>query len=205
MAIIKVYGAEASPATRRVATVLHELRVPIKLIKVDMGGGEHKSSAFMKKQPFGQIPYIDDNGFILYESRAICRYMAAKHPASGLIPAEPKANALFEQAAAVEFTHFELSASILGGEMWKLKFLEMAPDQALMDTQLEILDKEFDAYDAILAKQRYVAGDKVTGADLFYLPFAVLIGHAGSDIMTRKSAQYQIEQRQAGVGQYYWR
>ncbi|KAF8147105.1 hypothetical protein K438DRAFT_1989961 [Mycena galopus ATCC 62051] len=62
------------------------------------------SSKFQKYQPFGQIPYIacsifrgpDDEGFILYESRAICRYIAAKYPASGLILSDPKAHALFE-------------------------------------------------------------------------------------------------------------
>ncbi|KAJ6548662.1 thioredoxin-like protein [Mycena capillaripes] len=184
MAILKLYGGKIAACTRRVATVLHELQVPFELIEVDMMGGEHKSPAFMKNQPFGQIPYIDDNGFILYETRAICRYIAAKYPASGLIPTEPKANALFEQAAAVEITNFDPSASIVAIEM---KFLGMAPDQALVEKQLEILDKKLDAYDVILAKQRYVAGDKLTVADFFHLPYAPLVGHTGSDIMTRKS------------------
>jgi glutathione S-transferase len=55
----------------------------------------------------------------LYETRAICRYIAAKYPASGLIPTEPKANALFEQAAAVELTNFDPSAGAVAIEMFK--------------------------------------------------------------------------------------
>ncbi|KAJ6592445.1 hypothetical protein B0H19DRAFT_1224421 [Mycena capillaripes] len=133
-------------------------------------GGEHKSPAFTKNQPFGQIPYIcgrdkDDNGCILYETRAICRYIAAKYPASGLIPAEPKATRSLSRP--------------------QRKFLGVAPDQALVDAQLEILDKKLDAYDAILAKQRCVAEDKLTVADFFHLPHAPLVGHSGCDIMTR--------------------
>ena len=50
----------------------------------------------------------DNDGFILYESRAICYYIAAKYPNQGtpLLPIELKANALFHQAASVEICHF---------------------------------------------------------------------------------------------------
>jgi glutathione S-transferase len=138
MAILKLYGGKIATCTRRVATVLHELKVPFELIEVDFRNGGNKTPEYLKKQPFGQIPYIvrmqcsaviltthrddvgqDDDGFILYETRAICRYIAAKYPTSGLIPNEPKANALFEQAAAVELTNFDPSASKAGLEFFK--------------------------------------------------------------------------------------
>ncbi|KAJ7263591.1 glutathione S-transferase-like protein [Mycena haematopus] len=186
MAILKLYGAKIAMGTRRVATVLHELKVPFELIEVNLMAGEHKSPAFLKKQPFGQVPYIDDDGFILYETRAICRYIAAKYPASGLIPKDPKANALFEQAAAVEQANFDPSATAVAVELFKKQYMGMALDQALVDAQLEVLDKKLDAYDVILGKQRYLAGDKLTLADLFHVPCAPMIGAGGTDIMTRK-------------------
>jgi glutathione S-transferase len=51
----------------------------------------------------------DDGGFILYESRAICRYLADKYAEQGtpLIPTGVQAKGLFEQAASVEFANFE--------------------------------------------------------------------------------------------------
>ncbi|KAJ7607995.1 thioredoxin-like protein [Mycena polygramma] len=185
MAILKLYGAKGASCTRRTAIILHELKVPFELIEVDVRAGEHKTPEFLEKQPFGQIPYIDDGGFILYETRAICRYIAAKLPKSGLLPTEPKANALFEQAAAVELANFDPSAS-KGGLQLKMKGLNWPFDQAVIDEQLAILDKKLDGYERILAKHRYVAGDKLTLVDLFHLPYGPLVASGGTDMFSRR-------------------
>ncbi|KAJ7196325.1 glutathione S-transferase [Mycena rebaudengoi] len=184
IAILKLYGSRIATCTRRVATVLHELKVPFELIEVNIMEGEHKTPAYLEKQPFGQIPYIDDDGFILYETRTICSYIAAKHPKSGLISTDPKANALFEQAAAAEVSNFDPSASaILTETVLKPMFHKVKGDQAIVDVQTAILDKKLDGYTAILGKQRYLEGDAFTLADLFYLPYAPLLATGRSDIM----------------------
>ncbi|KAJ6541193.1 glutathione S-transferase [Mycena vulgaris] len=187
MAILKLYGMQHATCTRRVATVLHEHKVPFELIEIDLMKGEHKTPEFLAKQPFGQIPYIDDDGFILYETRAICRYIAAKYPAAGLIPTEPKAHAVFEQAVAIEITNFDPSANQIVSEIvMRPMFFGTKPDAAVVAAQLAILDKKLDAYDVILGKHRYLAGDKLTLADLFHLPYAPLLATGGIDIMTQK-------------------
>ncbi|KAJ7123386.1 glutathione S-transferase [Mycena epipterygia] len=186
MAILKLYGHTQATCTRRVATVLHELKVPFELIAVDVANSEHKSPAYLEKQPFGQIPYIDDDGFILYETRATCRYIAAKHPESGLIPTEAKAHALFEQAAAVELCNFEPSAGKIVAETVIKPMMGVPPNTEIVASLLEVLDKKLDAYNAILGKQRYLAGDFLTLADLFHIPYAPLLVKGGSDIMTQK-------------------
>ncbi|KAJ7495282.1 glutathione S-transferase [Mycena latifolia] len=187
MAILKLYGHPFSPCTRRVATALFELEIPFEFIEVDVVKREHKSPAYLEKQPFGQIPYIDYDGFILYETRAIARYLAAKYPVKGLIPTEPKANAIFEQAASAELTNFDPAASKLGFEtVLKEMFTGQKADKAIVDEQLAILDKKLDAYNAILGKTKYLAGDSITLADLFHIPYAPLLAAGGIDIMTRK-------------------
>ena len=91
------------------------IRAAVNAGPVDAAKREHKSEAFLEKQPFGQVPYLDDDGFILYESRAIARYIATKYKDQGtpLIPdpADLKATALFEQAVSVECSNFDPSAS----------------------------------------------------------------------------------------------
>ncbi|KAJ6597566.1 glutathione S-transferase [Mycena vulgaris] len=206
MAILKLYGASQTTSTRRVGTVLHEAKVPFELIEVDLRRGEHKTPAYLEKQPFGLIPYLDDEGFILYETRAICRYIAAKYPASRLIPTDPKKHALFEQAASVELTSFDPSASMVGFQTRAKPFflspsmllgrgfdsgliirrMGLEPDQAVVDKEITTLDKTLEAYDVILAKHKYLAGDELTLADLFHLPYAPLLANAGSNVMTRR-------------------
>ncbi|KAJ7615806.1 glutathione S-transferase-like protein [Mycena rosella] len=186
MVILKLYGAGYTSCTRRVATVLHELKVPFELIEIDVKKGEQKTPAYLEKQPFGKIPYIADDGFILYESRAICRYIAAKHPAAGFIPSEPKAHAICEQMTSAEFASFEpLVALILRETFFKPMMLGTTADLTVVEEPLAILEN-LAAYDVILGKQRYLAGDVLTLADLFHLPHVPYLAAGGSDIMTRK-------------------
>ncbi|KAJ7453770.1 glutathione S-transferase [Mycena latifolia] len=185
--VLKLYGHPFSTCTRRVATVLAELQLPFELVEVDLATGAHKSPAHLEKQPFGQIPYLDDDGFIVYETRAIGRYLAAKHPAKGLIPTGLQANAIFEQAASAELTNFDPAASKLGWEtVLKQMFIGAGPDKAVVDEQLAILDKKLDAYNVILGKNKYLAGNTLTLADLYHIPYALLLAAGGSDIMTQK-------------------
>ncbi|KAJ7157969.1 glutathione S-transferase [Mycena crocata] len=150
----------------------------------------HKSPAYLEKQPFGKIPYIDDDSFILCETRAICRYIVVKYPASRLIPSDPKAHALFEQAAAVEVAEFDPSAAVAVREMVMKPMFGMPNDLEEAKKALTVFGAKLDAYDVTLAKQRYVAGESLTLADLFHIPCAPLLAKGGSDIMTYVARWY---------------
>ena len=115
--VFTLYGSPISTCTARVSVVLNEYNVPFEVVEVDLANNEHKSEPFLKIQPFGQVPYAEDNGFTLYESRAITRYIAAKYQTDSsvhLLPnptTEPEKYARFEQAASVEVSHFNQWAS----------------------------------------------------------------------------------------------
>ena len=117
--VLKLYGNPHSTCTQRVLTVLHELSIPHELVVIDFAKGEHKAPAFLAVQPFGQVPYIDDDGFKLFESRAIARYLALKYGGVGKVIPDPKdlqKTALFEQGASVEQSNFDPAASALAFE-----------------------------------------------------------------------------------------
>ncbi|KAJ3502388.1 hypothetical protein NLJ89_g8909 [Agrocybe chaxingu] len=190
--VIKVYGA---PTAWRhlVICVLEEKKVPYEYILVDIFNGEQRSPEFLEKQPFGQTPYIDDDGFILYESRAIAIYIATKYADQGtpLIPSDIKAQALFHQAASIEVSHFNGPAFAATVEkLYKPVFRGLECDQAVFEKNVAELGLKLDVYERILEKQRYIAGDfygkELTLADLYHLPYGRLMGIAGTDLMTSR-------------------
>ncbi|KAF9231970.1 glutathione S-transferase [Melanogaster broomeanus] len=180
--VLKLHGFPLSTCTRLVALICKEKDIPYELIAVDLMKGEHKSPAFKEHQPFGQVPYIDDDGFILYESRAICRYLINKYPNQGtlgLIPTGLQAEALFEQASSVECTNFATTAGPLMAEKVFKPRRGLQTDEARAAEYLAGLNAKLDAYDVILGKQRYLAGETVTLADLQHLPYGALVCYSG--------------------------
>ncbi|EIM86362.1 glutathione S-transferase-like protein [Stereum hirsutum FP-91666 SS1] len=190
--VLKLYGMPVSTCTKRVATALKEFNVPYELVVVDLTKGAHKAPSFTEIQPFGQVPYIDDDGFILYESRAICRYIAVKYAAQGpqpplLPPTTDLAKyAKFEQAVSIEMQNFDPSAAKLVFEKVFKPFFGGTPDDAVAAELLKTLDAKLDAYETILSKQKYLAGDDYTLADLYHLPYGYMLAAAGSDTMSRR-------------------
>ncbi|TRM64613.1 glutathione S-transferase [Schizophyllum amplum] len=162
-------------------TVLMEKKVEFKFVLVDLYKGDQKQSEYMKKQPFGQVPYLDDDGFIVFESRAICRYICAKFPDQGtpLVPTEIKAKALFEQACSIEYSNFDQFASNAVAEKVFKPMRGLTSNDELAASLLSTLDKKLEGYEAILSKQKYLAGDEITLADLFHLSYGSMLSMIG--------------------------
>ena len=71
---LKLYGS--AMATARVLVTILEKELPYEFVLVDISKGDQKSEDYLKLQPFGKVPALDDDGFVMFESRAICRYLA---------------------------------------------------------------------------------------------------------------------------------
>ncbi|KAF7362978.1 Glutathione S-transferase [Mycena venus] len=187
--VLKLYATSTvSSGKGIVALVLAEKQIPFQLVLVDMGAKEHKTPEYLTKHPFGQVPVIDDDGFILYESRAICRYLAEKYADQGtaLLPKSLKERALVEQAASVELANFFPAVmKILKESVGKAR-RGLPIDQALVDESLAELSAKLDVYEVILGKQKYLAGDDFTIADVFHYAVAPFLAEGGIDIMTSK-------------------
>ncbi|KAL1641693.1 Glutathione S-transferase hmp2 [Diplodia intermedia] len=159
-------------ATSRVLVTILEKELPYEFIRIDIAKGDQKSEEYRKLQPFGKVPVLDDDGFVMFESRAICKYLDRKYPSGRkLIPEGDEAYGRFEQACSVEQSCFAAAAETIGTELVirPMKGLG-APDEARVAQAEKDLDIVLAVYDEILAKQRYLAGDELTLADLFHLP-----------------------------------
>jgi glutathione S-transferase len=164
--MLKIFGHPASTCTRKVLMTLHETKTPYELTVVDFAKGEHKQQPHLGRQPFGQIPAIDDEGFAFYESRAICRYINEKVGGS-LVPGDIKGRALMEQWISIETSNFTPSA---------MKFIyhdvfQRPQEAAVLETARKGVETSLGVMDASLAKNAFVAGAQFTLADVCFMPY----------------------------------
>jgi glutathione S-transferase len=182
--VLKLYGFPISPATRLASLILREYNVPYEFHVIDLTKGEHLTDSYAETNPFKEIPYIDDDGFKLYESRAIARYVAKKYASQGpaLVPSDVKKYALYEQAASAEAFSYQPYAGLLVLEKY-FKTMGGAPvNSAVVDPAEVKFNAKADVYETILSKQKYLAGDEVTLADLFHLPYTEILTRVDTDI-----------------------
>jgi glutathione S-transferase len=164
--MLKIFGHPASTCTRKVVMTLNETNTPYELTTVVVAEGEHKQQPHLGRQPFGQIPALDDEGFALYESRAMCRYIDGK--AGGkLVPRDANERAVMEQWISIETSNFTPHAmKLIYHHVFK-----RAQDAAVLEAAGKGLEAALGVMEARLAKSPFLAGDQLTLADVCFMPY----------------------------------
>ncbi|GCL62828.1 glutathione S-transferase [Rubrivivax pictus] len=91
---ITLHGFPLSGHSHRVQLALSLMGLPHQVVQVDLKNGAHKSPEFLKGNPFGQVPVLDDDGTVLFDSNAILVYLATKYDADRRwLPRDPKEQA----------------------------------------------------------------------------------------------------------------
>src|SRR6185437_150312 len=164
--MIKVYGHPMSTCTRKVLMTLAETETPFEINVVDFAKGEHKGEANLRRQPFGRVPALDDGGFELFESRAMCRYLNEK--AGGkLAPADIQGRARMEQWISVETSEFSSHA---------MKFVyehvfKRPQEASVLEAAGKALDATCGVMDRQLGTSAFLAGDGFTLAEVCFMPY----------------------------------
>ncbi len=180
---MKVYGHPLSTCTRKVLTTLVETNTPYELTVVDFATGDHKKQPHLSRQPFGQVPAIEDDGLELYESRAIARYIAEKAH-SKLIPSDLAGRARMEQWISIETSDFSAPAMKF---IFHHVFHRPQSDEVLASAQKQV-DAALDVMDARLAKEPYFAGTEFSLADICFMPYVEYAqGTALKDSLAKRS------------------
>ncbi|KAF7815694.1 glutathione S-transferase F10-like [Senna tora] len=186
--VVKVYGPTyASP--KRVLMCLIEKEIEFEVVLVDIFKGEHKNPDFLKLQPFGVLPVIQDGDYTLYESRAIIRYYAEKYKSQGtdLLGKTIEDRGLVEQWLEVEAHNFHPPLYDLVVNVLFAPILGIQPDQKLIQESEEKLVKVLDIYEERLSTSKYLAGDFFSLADLSHLAFGhYLVNQLKKENMVRE-------------------
>ena len=164
--MLTIYGNPASTCTRKVLMTLAETETPFEMKVVDIGKGEHKQEENLRRQPFGRIPALDDEGFEMFESRAMCRYLNETRKGK-LVPTDAKAHAKMEQWMSIETSEFSPNAMKF---IYEFVFKRPQSDEVIANATkaLELVCKVLDEQ---LAKTPFLAGDALSLADIGYMPY----------------------------------
>ena len=180
---MKLYGNPMSTCTRKVLMTMGEAKQPFEMITRDFAKGEHKSPEHMALQPFGQVPAIDDDGFHLYESRAIIRYLDQKFDAH-LAPKDLKAHALMEQWISIETSDFAPYAMKYVYQYMFHPMRGLPTDMAEVAKGKEGLEKVLPVMEKQLSSTAYIAGNEFTLADIGFLPYLeYLVATPGKELL----------------------
>ncbi|KAM0426129.1 hypothetical protein ACHAPT_008760 [Fusarium lateritium] len=173
MPAFTLYGARGSTNTDRVRLTLAEGGfTDYELVLVDLAKREQKSQEHMNRHPWGKVPVVTfPEDFTLYESRAICKYIAKKYSFPLLPPdSDAEAAALFDQAQSVETVYFADPAGVIAFEKFAKKFIGIPPDEAVVSNALRSVEAFFDVVEPLLQDKDYMAGNDFTLVDIYYIP-----------------------------------
>jgi glutathione S-transferase len=160
MAILKIYGTVRSRANR-VIWMAEELGLAYETISVDLSAP--RDPAFLRVNPNGRLPAIDDDGFYLFESMAINLYLVKKH-GGPLAPRDTHEDAKMIQWSFWAVT--ELEKPGLDYLMHTMFLPAEQRDASIPPKALETLKKPIAVLDQVLAGTGHLIGGRFTAADL---------------------------------------
>ena len=166
--MLKIYGGKLSSPVNKVCMTANYIGIKYEFIQTSPRAGDTKKAEFLKINPVGKIPAIDDDGFYVFESGAICRYLAQKHN-SALYPADLKKRAVVDEWSDFAVMHIATSVSKILYNTVFYKFTGDSIDERSMAEGHKFLGRFLPLADAQLGKDNFFAGDKISLADISLL------------------------------------
>lgn len=162
-----LYDDTIAPTPRRVRMFLAEKGVDIPRQTVTIGKGEHLSPEYRARVASGRVPALElDDGTVISESVAICRYIEELHPEPNLMGADAKERAIIEMwQRRMEFELLLPLAAVFRHTHPKMATLE-SQVPAFAEVQKPQAEKRLARFDRDLADSRFVAGERFTIADI---------------------------------------
>ena len=165
--MLKIYGRANSANVQKVTWACAEMGVAYDRIDMGMQYGGNDTPEYLAMNPNGRVPTIDDDGFTLWESNSIVRYLAAKNDPGGLMPSDP-----WVRADAERWMDWQLST--LGPAFtpmfWGLvRLSESERDNDAIERSRAETAELFGFMDKQLVGHQYLVADTLTIGDI---PFA---------------------------------
>jgi glutathione S-transferase len=167
---VTLHGPAYSTYARTARLALEEKGVAYTLNEVDILTGKGQAPEHLARQPWGKVPAFEHDGFGLFETFAIARYVDEAFPGPALQPADAKARARMTQICGI------VDSYGYGGMVEKLFWQEVivpmqggTPDAAIAADGLKVAERSLDVIQGLMGGD-LLCGATVTLADLHLLP-----------------------------------
>jgi glutathione S-transferase len=158
-----------STFARRVRIALIEKHIPGELVEVDMLARAHRGPAYLALNPYGRVPTLEEDGFVLYESTAILDYLEATHPTPPLVPANARGRALV--AMHMKLCDIQMARQT-GTIIFPKRFMPKERwDEAAMAQAKKEIEKHLAIVEQQLAGKQYMVGEQSSLVEVCYTPF----------------------------------
>ena len=162
--MLRIWGRLSSVNVQKVVWCADEIGLPYE--RIDAGGkfGVNDTPEYLAMNPNGLVPVIEDGDFVLYESNAIVRYLAARDAPDRLWPGDLRERADVDRWMEWQSTSF---TPAMWAAFWQL--IRTAPekrDAAAVEASRAKSEKCAAILDAHLANRRHLTGDAFTAADI---------------------------------------
>ncbi|VAW84213.1 hypothetical protein MNBD_GAMMA16-1483 [hydrothermal vent metagenome] len=163
--MIKLYGMDASFFSNKVKMTANALELEYEFVNMDFKAGDMSKPEYLAIHPAGKIPGMDDDGFTLFESNTIIKYLADKK-GNDLYPKALKQRAVIDQWTDFSNIHIGNAISkVLGNKIFAPMF-GMPVDEQSMADGLKFFERFLPIIDTQLGKNKYLASDILSLADI---------------------------------------
>jgi glutathione S-transferase len=187
---MKVYGHPWSINTRKTLAVLAEKQHQAEFSLVMIPKGEQKLPEHVALHPFGKVPVlVDDDGFTLYETRAINAYLDRRLGGTTLVPGDSREEARMDQWINAADSYFVPFAHGLVVEVLFRRYLGGERNETAVVASRAGMQTALDQADAALASSPYLAGNTFSLADVHWMPYVEYMTRIGEGepILRRKN------------------
>ena len=165
---MKLYDSGRAPNPRRVRVFLAEKGIDVPLEQVDIGKLEQKSAAFTALNPYQRVPVLElDDGTLICETVAICRYFEETHPEPPLMGTSAVDKAIVEMwQRRMELNLLLPIATVFRHLHPAMKDMEVPQIAEWGEANRPKAIEQMRFLDAELANRAYIAGERFTIADI---------------------------------------
>lgn len=177
----KIYGFPTYNVTK-VLIVAEEVNLPYEFVLVDLNQGKQREQDHLSRHPAGKVPVLETAEGCLYESGAICRFLARRQQSS-LYPEELWQQANIDQMMDFSVLHVGRWLGVLFYELVvKVQYMGKTPDHREVEQAKGFLDAFLPVIDSQLDKQGYLASPDLSLADLILWPYFESANKASLDL-----------------------